>query len=139
MQQLSVEQLTSLDYSTQVKLINEDTENNNTRIKLSEALSRLNDNEDFQLVMHKYFMEDEAVRITRLRLEPTLVDSQRMDLENMLIAVGTVPSMFMAIHSNANKARADNVRNEDYLSLDEDERAGLLAEAQIEQQESYSV
>lgn len=74
-------------------------------IELANALSRLQSNKDFNLVINNGYFVKEASRVVLLKASPTQVDDsdQRM-LNNQIIGIGELRQYFTKIYQAANQA-----------------------------------
>jgi len=91
-------------------------------LELGEALSRLQKNSDFKLVMLSGFFEKEAVRLVHLKADPAFQTPERQAfIMTQIDAIGTVHQYFHTVAYQAAMAKRS-------IANDEETRSELLAE-----------
>jgi len=77
-----------------------------TAIDTHEALKRLKDNKDFNLIINENYFKLEAERVVGARAEPAMImnEAGMQMLDNMIVSIGGLRQYFIKIQSQGNQA-----------------------------------
>lgn len=94
-------------------------------IAMSDALNRLAENKDFNLVIDEGYFVKEASRLVLLKASPAMMDAESQKLiDNQIIAIGHLRQYFTFLYMKAvqsEKAIIDSEANINELLTSEDE------------------
>jgi hypothetical protein len=105
-----------------VRLIEEGIQRDKKYVELDKALERLESNRDFQAVIHKGYLEQEAIRLVHLKAEPAMQTPERQaSVLSQIDAIGGLIQYLRVVSHNAQVATKS-------IESAEAERDELIAE-----------
>lgn len=132
-QQINTDSLNAMPEEVRTQIIEDDLASARKKVEIAEAMQTMMQTKEFQTVFTDYLLSTEIVRLAALRLDPTLIDSQRLDIENQLVTLGSLSGQFVAILSLGTKAKDQVAQDEMLLSMSPEEIADAIEkEAQEE-------
>lgn len=105
-----------------VQQIEENIRQAKSIVEMDESLQRLTRNKDFQRVISKGYLVDEAVRLVHLKVDPSMATPERQaSIDAQINGIGQLLSFFRTVTFNAGTARKA-------IESDEATRDEILAE-----------
>lgn len=99
-----------------IKIVEVTIEELKESIELAEALKRLQSNPDFNKVINKGYLEDNAIRLVALRSSPSLQEKEQQEsVLKEIDGIGALLNYFRRIMYMGEEAKADLVNEQETL------------------------
>lgn len=99
-----------------IKMVEITIEELQEAVKLAEALIRLQDNPDFNLVVNKGYLQDDAIRLVHLRADPSQqTPEHQATIDKQIDGIGSLINYFRRILSMASTARDEIADHQETL------------------------